>query len=182
MFPYLYLSEFFNRPSVKLTLILIVVIVFFLVVWKVLLWIEKKLNQYEKSRTKRKSRRNLKKPNPIFTGIYKKPGMFQRIFQKNGKTDRSFFQSKRFGKENNEEEKEREEDMDTVGDIPSQEDLKSFDESSEMSHDIQYPSNQKIPKVMENKAKEVMKNQRDQTKRKVKKSSFSEDPEILGLR
>ncbi len=150
--------EFFNRPSVKLILILIVAVVFFLVIWKVLLWVEKKINQYKKRKTK-KSRKNFKKPNPLFPEVHRKPGMFQGIFRKNGKADESFFQSRGFEENDDGEE---EEGMDIVEDIPC-------------------PS-QEIPKIIENKAKEVMKNQRDQIKKKVKKSSFSEDTDILGLR
>ena len=172
--------EFFNRPSVKLALILIVVAVFLLVIWIVLSWIEEKLNQYEeKSRTKKKSRRNLKKSNPIFPGIHRRPGVFQRIFKKYGKTDESFFQSKGFEENNNNNEEEK--DMDILTNISSQEDPESFDESSEMSHDIQYPSMLKTS-VIENKTKEMTKNQRNQTKKKVKQSSFFEDKDILGLR
>ena len=115
--------EFFNRTSIKLILVLIVIVVFFLIIWKVLLWVEEKLNQYEKkSKTKRKSCRNLKKPNPLFPEVHRKPGMFQRVFHKNGKTDESFFQSEGVEEDDDEEEKEKEKDVDIVKDIPPQED------------------------------------------------------------
>ena len=97
--------EFFNRPTVKLTLILIMAVVFFLIIWKVLLWIEKKINQYEKkSRTKKNSLKNLKKSNPLFQELHRKSGIFQRIFKKYGKTDESFFQSEGVEEDDDEEE------------------------------------------------------------------------------
>ena len=174
--------EFFNRTSVKLTLVLILVIVFFLVIWKVLLWTEKKINQYEKRKAK-SLLKNLEKPNPLFPEVRRKSGMFQKIFHKNGRIDGSFFQSKEFENEDCEEkEEEEEENMVDIEDTLFLEAPKVFDEGSDVSPDIQCPSNQEIPKIIENKTKEVTESQRNQTKKKVKKSSFFEDKDILGLR
>ena len=170
--------EFFNRPSVKLILILVLVALFLLIIWTVLSWIEEKLNQYEKHRAK-KLLKKLKKTNPIFHGIYRKPGIFERILWKIRKKDKSFFQSKEFEKKDYEEEGE--EDMDTMEDTLYLDDPEVFDEDSEMSG-IERLSTPKISQVIKNKTREVMKSQKDQTKKKIKESSFFEDKDILGLR